>query len=108
VCRSRGLPSPSRGSVARRLVHWVIYGLSAARTGLDEAEAVQEARSGANGLGQPGYLGPAPPAGHGVHHYVFRLLALDQAVTLNGQPSYAEVEAAASGHVLAEARLIGT
>jgi Raf kinase inhibitor-like YbhB/YbcL family protein len=96
--------APMNGS----FVHWVLYRLSAARTGLAEAEAAQEARSGGNGFGQPGYLGPAPPAGHGVHHYVFRLLALDQPLTLNGQPSYADVEAAASGHVLAEAHLIGT
>lgn len=89
-------------------VHWVLYGLSANRAGLDEAEVAQEGRAGANGFGQPGYLGPAPPVGHGVHHYVFRLLALDQPLTLDGQPSYADVEAAASGHVLAEARVTGT
>jgi Raf kinase inhibitor-like YbhB/YbcL family protein len=89
-------------------VHWVLYGLSANRAGLDEAEVAQERRAGANGFGQPGYLGPAPPVGHGVHHYVFRVLALDQPLTLDGQPSYADVEAAASGHVLAEARVIGT
>jgi phosphatidylethanolamine-binding protein (PEBP) family uncharacterized protein len=39
---------------------------------------------------------------------VFRLLALNQPLTLSGQPSYADVEAAASAHILAETRLVGT
>lgn len=32
-------------------VHWVLYGLSANRAGLDEAEVAQEGRAGANGFG---------------------------------------------------------
>jgi phosphatidylethanolamine-binding protein (PEBP) family uncharacterized protein len=41
-------------------------------------------------------------------HYVFRLLAVDEPVRLTGLPSYQDVEAAVTGHVLGEARLIGT
>jgi phosphatidylethanolamine-binding protein (PEBP) family uncharacterized protein len=44
----------------------------------------------------------------GTHHYVFRLLAIDQPLKIDGKPSYAEVDQAAAGHVRAEARLIGT
>src|SRR5262249_53596599 len=29
-----------------------------------------------NDFQRPGYVGPCPPRGHGVHHYHFRLLAL--------------------------------
>lgn len=96
--------APIEGS----FVHWVLVGLAAERTGLDEAEPAAEARHGVNGFGQPGYLGPAPPAGHGTHHYVFRLLALDRPLKIDGQPSYATVEEAVAGHVLGEARLTGT
>jgi phosphatidylethanolamine-binding protein (PEBP) family uncharacterized protein len=77
-------------------------------TGVSRNRPITPRSRGANGFGQPGYLGPAPPAGHGTHYYVFRLLALDQPLKINGQPSYAEVEEAAAGDVIAEARLVGT
>ena len=66
-----------------------------------------EAMAGANGLGRPGYLGPAPPPGDDPHHYVFLLLAVNEPVRLTGLPSYQDVEAAVTGQVLGEARLIG-
>lgn len=67
-----------------------------------------EATAGANGFGRAGYLGPAPPPGDDPHHYIFRLLAVDEPVLLQGLPSYQDVEAAVTGHILGEARLIGT
>ena len=67
-----------------------------------------EATAGANGFGRPGYLGPAPPPGDGPHHDTFRLLAVDEPVRLRGLPGYQDVEAAVTGHILGEARLIGT
>jgi len=67
-----------------------------------------EATAGANGFGRAGYLGPAPPPGDGPHHYVFRLLAVDQPVSVKGLPSCKDVEAAVTGHILGEARLTGT
>ena len=95
--------APIEGS----FVHWVLFGLAPDLAGLDEAERATTARHGVNGFGRPGYLGPAPPARHGIHHYVFRLLAVDQPLKIDGQPTYANVESAAAGHVLAEARLVG-
>ena len=89
-------------------VHWVLYDLDPARQGVAEGEVPAEATAGANGFGQPGYLGPAPPPGDDPHHYVFRLLAVDEPVSLTGLPSYQDVETAVTGHVLGEARLIGT
>jgi Raf kinase inhibitor-like YbhB/YbcL family protein len=89
-------------------IHWVLVGLSPSRTGLAEGEVPEEAISGANGFGAPGYLGPAPPPGQGPHRYVFRLLALSEPISVPDLISYADVESACSGKVLAEARLIGT
>jgi Raf kinase inhibitor-like YbhB/YbcL family protein len=96
--------APIKGS----FVHWVLVNLDPARKGLAEGEVPAEAAAGANGFGRPGYLGPAPPPGHGPHHYVFRLLAVDEPVSKPGLPSYQDVEAAVAGHVLDEARLVGT
>jgi Raf kinase inhibitor-like YbhB/YbcL family protein len=89
-------------------VHWVVCNLDPARLGVAEGEVPAEGKIGANGFGTAGYLGPAPPRGDQPHRYVFRLLALDAPLRLGGLPSYAEVEAAADGHVLAEAVLHGT
>jgi Raf kinase inhibitor-like YbhB/YbcL family protein len=96
--------APVEGS----FVHWVLYNLDPARRGVAEGEVPAEATAGANGFGLPGYLGPAPPPGDDPHHYVFRLLAVDEPVALKGLPSYQDVEAAVTGHSLGEARLTGT
>ena len=58
-------------------------------------------------MGAAGYGGPCPPAGE-EHRYVFRLLALDEEVPLDGGASGDEVEAALAGHVLGEATLTAT
>jgi Raf kinase inhibitor-like YbhB/YbcL family protein len=96
--------APVKGS----FVHWVLCNLDPARQGIAEGEAPAEATAGANGFGRPGYLGPAPPPGDAPHHYIFRLLAVDEPVSLTGRPSYQDVEAAVTGHTLGEARLVGT
>jgi Raf kinase inhibitor-like YbhB/YbcL family protein len=96
--------APVEGS----FVHWVLCNLDPARQGVAEGEVPAEATAGANGFGRPGYLGPAPPPGDDPHHYVFRLLAVDEPVALTGLPSYQDVEAAVAAHTLGEARLIGT
>ena len=96
--------APIEGS----FVHWVLVNLDPARQGIAEGEEPAEATAGANGFGRPGYLGPAPPPGDDPHRYVFRLLAVDEPVSLPGLPTYRDVDTAVTGHTLGEARLIGT
>ena len=40
------------------------------------------ALQGKNSWSSGGYRGPAPPKGHGVHRYFFKLYALDKALNL--------------------------
>ena len=62
-----------------------------------------------NDSGKPGYTGPCPPRGNGVHHYHFRLFALDtDKLGLAATANVADVENAASKHALAQGELIGT
>ena len=96
--------APVEGS----FVHWVLCNLDPARPGIAEGEDPAEASPGTNGFGRPGYLGPAPPPGDGPHRYIFRLLAVDEPVSLTGLPSYQDVDTTIAGHVLGEALLIGT
>ena len=96
-------------------VHWVIYGMPGDLKGLPEdvphaktlSDPVQ-AVQGTNDMGKTGYGGPAPPKGHGVHHYHFKLYALDQALQLEPGLTKLKLLDNAQGHVLAEGELIGT
>jgi Raf kinase inhibitor-like YbhB/YbcL family protein len=103
-------PDAPRGT----FTHWVLYGLSAARTDLPEAlpprdtlPEVGGAKQGMNDAGKIGYFGPAPPRGP-VHHYHFKLYALDAQLNLPPRARKADLEKAMQGHIKAEARLIGT
>lgn len=92
-------------------VHWVIYGIPAAREGLPEGvpgelEVLDGGRQGTNDFGDPGYGGPCPPP-NGAHRYFFKLYALDADPGLEPGATKAELLEAMDGHVLAEADLIG-
>lgn len=96
-------------------VHWVLWGLPGDRTGLPEGvaraervEALAGALQGKNSWGGAGYQGPAPPKGHGVHRYFFRLYALDAAPKLPPGATKEQVLGAIRGHTLAEGVLMGT
>ena len=76
-------------------------------TGLPKGGALPAgAREGRNDWGRTGYGGPCPPIGE--HRYFFKLYALDSPLAALGEPTKAELEDAMTGHVLAEAQLVGT
>jgi Raf kinase inhibitor-like YbhB/YbcL family protein len=96
-------------------VHWVLYKLAAGTTELKEGVATGAtlnepvgALQGLNSWGSTGYRGPAPPKGHGVHHYHFKLYALDTKVSLAAGADKKSLLNAMRGHILAEGELIGT
>lgn len=90
-------------------VHWIIYNLPGAQTGLAEgmkplSEHPDGSLSGSNSWGESGYGGPCPPPGS-THEYVFMLYALDSRLDLGAGASKKQLLAAMEGHVLAETRL---
>jgi Raf kinase inhibitor-like YbhB/YbcL family protein len=87
--------------------HWVLADIPASTTALREGFEVGSLGVSANsGFRRPGYAGPCPPTG--VHHYHFKLMALDIETlgVAQGGPR-ADVEKAMAGHVLATAETIG-
>ena len=95
--------------------HWLIWNIPATATELPENVAKTEtvaalggARQGMNGWPQLGYNGPMPPPGHGVHHYHFKLYALDAELAAPAKATKTQLETAMKGHILAQAELIGT
>lgn len=91
--------------------HWAAYDIGhelgqlaegASRRAPDFKEAINDFR-------RRGYGGPCPPRGHGPHRYRFTLLALDApSLGLPDGAPFRDVERATRGHVLAQARLMGT
>ncbi len=93
-------------------IHWVVYGLAASSTGLAAGQPADPrlpggAYQGTNGFGHIAYDGPCPPPGP-VHHYHFRLLALDTPGDSTPGESAEQVESSAKGHIVGEAELAGT
>jgi Raf kinase inhibitor-like YbhB/YbcL family protein len=91
--------------------HWGLYNIKADRTRLPEGDGrkAEGLGLGVNDIGEPRYRGPAPPKGHGTHHYHFKLAALDvEALSPAPQLSVADIWKKARGHMLGEAELVGT
>src|SRR5882757_5419521 len=88
-------------------IHWVMYKIPADAPGLAERIPAQAklksppgAVQGKNSFKKKiGYGGPAPPPGHGTHHYHFRVYALDQPLEVQGGLDNKALIAAMSGHI---------
>lgn len=112
ICDDPDAPSPEPW------VHWVIYKIPATAKGLPEGVpskprlgsplgALQGQNSWTDGR-TTGYRGPMPPPGHGVHHYHYKLYALDTALDVEPGLDKDALLKAMSGHILAEGELVGT
>jgi Raf kinase inhibitor-like YbhB/YbcL family protein len=96
-------------------VHWIIYKLPSDTPGLPEGVGAAPrlnvptgAIQGKNSWKTVGYRGPAPPKGHGVHRYFFKLHALDAALGLAPGLDKAALLEAMRDHIVAQAELVGT
>lgn len=99
-------------------VHWVLYKIPTEWRILPEGLGSHAEMNLPHGLRQGRnswpdgeitcYRGPLPPRGHGVHHYHFRLYALDEPVDLHPGATKEELLKAMAGHVIAGSEVIGT
>jgi Raf kinase inhibitor-like YbhB/YbcL family protein len=96
--------------------HWGLYNIMAEWNRLPEGVGhgakTDDLGMGVNDFGEPCYRGPAPPKGHGTHHYHFKLAALDietfPQVPQAPAASVADIWKAAQGHIIGQAELVGT
>jgi Raf kinase inhibitor-like YbhB/YbcL family protein len=90
-------------------VHWVLLDLPADSRGLVEnatdGKLPAGARVGVNDWQRATWGGPCPPIGR--HRYFFKLYALDRTLGLD-RPTKTDVENAMKGHIVGEAKIIGT
>lgn len=90
--------------------HWVLYNIPAEAdhlpSGFPSDPALSDGiRSGLNSWGWTGYNGPCPS--DGIHRYFFKLYALDIVPDLPAGASKEQLMTSISGHILAEAGLMG-
>lgn len=98
-------------------VHWVIYKIppdvKELPEGIERSEKLSMPKGALQGKNSwtkmnIGYRGPAPPKGHGVHHYHFKVYALDEPLSVQPGLDKAGLLKAMKGHVLAQGELVGT
>ncbi|HSI34655.1 MAG TPA: YbhB/YbcL family Raf kinase inhibitor-like protein, partial [Tepidisphaeraceae bacterium] len=63
---------------------------------------------GVNDFKDVGYDGPAPPPGHGTHHYHFRVYALDKELEVQAKLDHKALIASMSGHIIDSGEIVGT
>ena len=111
--RSIALIADDPDAPAGTWVHWVLYGLPADATGLDQGVPDTEtlpngAKQGSNDFNRLGYGGPCPPKGHGVHRYYFKVYALDAETSLGPGATKEELLREMEGHILGQGQVMGT
>jgi len=84
--------------------HWLVFNLPPGLTEIKEG-IPPPGVSGLNSFKKTGYGGPCPPDRE--HRYYFKLYALDIELPLKEGARKAEIEKAMSGHILAQAELVG-
>ncbi|HEX9294866.1 MAG TPA: YbhB/YbcL family Raf kinase inhibitor-like protein [Polyangiaceae bacterium] len=104
LCEDPDAPMP------QPFVHWVVCCVPPTTTHVSEgvSELTPRFVQGKNSFGSRRYDGPAPPPGHGVHHYHFQLFALDRELTLGDTPDRGDLVDAMRGHVIAAGDVVGT
>ena len=87
--------------------HWGVFDIPASARSIGGGQKVGTEVT--NDFGKPGYGGPCPPKGHGVHHYHFKLFALNtDKLGLSANAKVVDVENATKAHTIAEGELVGT
>ena len=98
ICNDSDAPSGD-------FIHWLVWNIAPETRKIDEGTAPEGAILGITSSGQSNYASPCPPTG--VHHYHFKLFALDAKLNLSQSAGKSELLKAAQNHILAEAELVG-
>jgi Raf kinase inhibitor-like YbhB/YbcL family protein len=86
-------------------VHWVVLNIDPKTAQIPRGGLPPRAIAGINSWGKLGWGGPAPPSG--THHYVFKLYALKEPLKLKPGADAKTLEAAMTGKIVAETKLVG-
>lgn len=87
--------------------HWMLFNIPASTTEILEGKVPEGAVEGLANNHSFGYEGPCPKYFEGIHHYWFRLYALDVVLDLPAATEREVVEEKMKDHVIAKAYLQG-
>jgi Raf kinase inhibitor-like YbhB/YbcL family protein len=91
-------------------VHWLLFNIPAETRQLAEGIPAEKVLpdgtlQGRNSWHQVRYGGPCPPSG--IHHYYFKLYALDCKMKMEGEVERREIKYCLQGHILVQTQLMG-
>ena len=99
------------GRLGEGVVHWIAYGIPANVTSFAEGEMTKQSEKFVGGKGTRNnamYIGPCPPVGDALHHYVFTVIATDlEPTALKPGLTREEFYAAIAGHAKGGASIVG-
>jgi Raf kinase inhibitor-like YbhB/YbcL family protein len=99
------------GRLGEGVVHWIAYGIPASVTSFAEGEMTKQSEKFVGGKGTRNnamYIGPCPPVGDALHHYVFTVIATDlEPTALKAGLTRDEFYAAIAGHAKGGASIVG-
>ena len=99
------------GAASSDVLHWGLFDIAGDAKGLPEGVKNGDQADGAkhisNITGGPGYFGPCAPAGHGDHHYMLEVFALNAKLGLPASTSRADLMSAMNGKVVGKGVYVG-
>ena len=85
--------------------HWLVWNIDPKTTAIAENSSPKGATAGLTDFGANKWGGPCPSSG--LHHYAFKLYALNTILDIPASSTKAELLSAMQGHIIAEAKLTG-
>ena len=99
------------GRLGEGVVHWIAYGIPANVTSFAEGEMTKQSEKFVGGKGTRNnamYIGPCPPVGDALHHYIFTVIATDlEPSALKAGLTREEFYVAIAGHAKGGASIVG-
>ena len=89
-------------------IHWVIFNIPVSSNKLTIQKNSIPGTAGKSTYKKISYGGPSPPRNSGVHHYHFKVYALDKTLDLKEMAELEEIMEEIGCHILDKQELVGT
>ncbi|MEX2007125.1 MAG: YbhB/YbcL family Raf kinase inhibitor-like protein [Candidatus Saccharimonadales bacterium] len=94
-------------AISGDFTHWLMWNIAPEIETIAVNSVPEGVIEGLNTSGKAGYMGPCPPAGTGIHHYIFELYALRSPLNLSAQTTRKELEVALKDRGISSCKLTG-
>ncbi|MFH1200758.1 MAG: YbhB/YbcL family Raf kinase inhibitor-like protein [bacterium] len=89
----------------RDFVHWVVWNIDPKTLFIENSNVPLGAVEGHTSLSRPGWVAPCPPSG--IHHYNFKLYALDATLSMPKSSNKNDLVQAMNEHIVENTALVG-